>query len=85
MNITEITRSDILDYLLARTPGYHGRLELVPFLNRVFDLSAMPSTDNRFMNAERDIWQHMINNYDWDDRFYSKNILTYLVVMMKSS
>jgi hypothetical protein len=26
----------------------------------------MPSTDPRFENAEDDIWQHMINNDDWD-------------------
>jgi hypothetical protein len=69
MNITEITRSDILDYLLTRTPVYHGRLELIPFLKRVFDLSAMSSKDYRFEDAEGDIWQHMINNYDWDNRF----------------
>ena len=35
----------------------------------------MPSTDHRFNNAEGDIWQHMINNYDWDDQYL---LYTYL-------
>ena len=26
----------------------------------------MKSTDSRFKNAEDDIWQHTINNEDWD-------------------
>ena len=29
----------------------------------------MPSTDHRFGNAEEDIWQHCINNHDWDDQW----------------
>ena len=29
----------------------------------------MPSTDSRFQNAEGDIWQHRVNNYDWDDQW----------------
>jgi hypothetical protein len=27
----------------------------------------MTSTDHRFKDAEGDIWQHMVNNYDWDE------------------
>ncbi|MGM1020416.1 MAG: hypothetical protein ACQEXV_07705 [Bacillota bacterium] len=27
----------------------------------------MPSTDSRFKTASGDIWQHMINNSDWDE------------------
>lgn len=27
----------------------------------------MPSTDSRFPDAYGDIWQHRVNNYDWDD------------------
>jgi hypothetical protein len=69
MNITEVTRRDILDYLLIRESAYHGRLDVVTFLKRVFDLSSMPSTDGRFQNAEGDIWQHMVNNYDWTDEY----------------
>ena len=29
----------------------------------------MISTDSRFENALGDIWQHRVNNYDWDDNW----------------
>ena len=40
-------------------------MELLAFLKRVWDLSSMPSTDDRFQDAAGDIWQHMVNNFDW--------------------
>lgn len=46
---------------------YHGRLSEIDFLSRIYDLSSLPSTDNRFKNAEGDIWQHTVNNDDWDE------------------
>ena len=69
MEITEVTRRDILEFLLSRRIHFSGRLELIPFLKKVWDLSTMPSTDSRFKDAEGDIWQHMINNYDWDSKY----------------
>lgn len=63
--ITEITRSEIVDYLLLRKCPFHGNLDLMTFLKRVWNLSQMPSTDSRFENAEGDIWQHVVNNADW--------------------
>lgn len=55
---------------------YHGELEELAFLKRLYPLDIMPSYDSRFSNAEDDIWQHTINNndyeYGWiftDDRF----------------
>jgi hypothetical protein len=45
----------------------YGKLDEVKYLGRIFDLKALPSTDSRFDSAEDDIWQHRINNYDWDD------------------
>lgn len=66
MNITELTRRNIMDYLLIRGYPFYGKLDLISFLKRVWDLSSMPSTDHRFENAEGDIWQHMVNNRDWD-------------------
>src|SRR5437763_1902183 len=69
MNITEVTRRDILDYLITRKTPFSGNLELLEFLGRIWDLTAMPSTDGRFHNAYWDIRQHMINNYDWDDHY----------------
>jgi hypothetical protein len=73
--ITHLTRRDILDYLITRRPPYHGRLSIVSFLNRIFDLSRMPSTDRRFTDAAGDIGQHMIANNDWDDEYL---LYTYL-------
>jgi hypothetical protein len=67
--ITEITRRDIIDFLILRRMHFSGRLEITAFLNRIWDLSQMPSTDSRFNTAEGDIWQHMVNNNDWDDDY----------------
>lgn len=65
MKITDITRSSLIDHVLLRERPFHGRLELLAFLKRVWDLSSMPSTDSRFQDAAGDIWQHMVNNFDW--------------------
>jgi AbiJ N-terminal domain 3/TIR domain len=66
--ISEITRRDIIDVLLLdKSAPFHGRLDLISFLKRVWPLGSMPSTDGRFKDAEGDIWQHMVNNYDWDE------------------
>ncbi|WP_419234482.1 AAA family ATPase [Aliarcobacter cryaerophilus] len=35
------------------------------FLNSIWDLRAMPSTDDRYTNAYDDIIQHTVNNDDW--------------------
>lgn len=64
--LSEITRRDIVDWLLLRGAPFHGRLDLMSFLGRVWQLSDMPSTDHRFQDAHGDIWQHMVNNDDWD-------------------
>ena len=65
--ISEITRRDVIDALLLdSTAPFHGRLDLISFLKRVWPLTAMSSTDGRFNNAEGDIWQHMVNNSDWE-------------------
>ncbi|HWY54265.1 MAG TPA: TIR domain-containing protein [Terriglobales bacterium] len=65
--ISEITRRDIVDaILLDSTAPFHGRLDLISFLKRVWPLTTMSSTDGRFNNAEGDIWQHMVNNNDWE-------------------
>lgn len=38
----------------------------IDFLKRTYDLQRLPSYDNRFENAEGDIWQHTINNNDYE-------------------
>lgn len=47
-----------------------GRLSEIDFLSRLYDLDHMPSTDSRYSNASGDIWQHTVNNNDWEDYWY---------------
>lgn len=65
MSITEATRRDILDYLIAGNISYTGSLDLLEFLSRTWDLNAMPSTDGRYQTAYGDIWKHCVMNEDW--------------------
>ena len=88
--ITEITKRDIFelfksgytktDYFLDENSqikyNYYGRLKEIDFLNKLYPLDEMLSSDSRFENARNDIIQHTINNDDWefgwvfnDDRF----------------
>lgn len=90
--ISEITKRDILDLFMNGidipdlwdtkrvTYNYFGRLEEIEFLKRLYNLKSMPSLDSRFPDAERDIWQHTVNNNDYpfcwvfeDERFQLKN------------
>lgn len=75
MKITNITRSFLIDRILLANRPFHGRMELLAFLKRVWDLSSMPSTDSRFQDAAGDIWQHMVNNYDWSFDYLLRNRL----------
>lgn len=59
----------VIDGYSVRMPIY-GRLSEIDFLSRIYDLDNMPSTDNRFSNASGDIWQHTVNNDDWEDYWY---------------
>lgn len=65
--ISDITKRDILDYMQINKVNWSGRLEETEFLSRLYDLKNMPSYDSRFKDFEGDIWQHRVNNYDWDD------------------
>jgi hypothetical protein len=67
MKISQITRRDIVDAISVEAINWSGRMEESEFLSRLFNLSTLPSTDNRFKDAALDIWQHRINNFDWDD------------------
>ncbi len=67
MRISETTRRDMIDVILIDEVDWSGRLTELDFLSRLFDLKSMESFDGRFENAYGDIWQHRINNYDWED------------------
>ena len=60
-------RRDIFDAFRLEALAWSGDLEEPIFLGRIYDLESMPSRDSRFGNAEGDIWQHRVNNLDWDD------------------
>lgn len=79
MEITELTRRDIFSIFengcVEQIPfgsdrkyfyPYYGRLNEIDFLNRIYSLENMVTTDDRYNNAEEDIWQHTISNDDWD-------------------
>lgn len=68
-HISRETRRNIVDHLILMDEPFHGRLNVVDFLRRTWDLAGMPSTDPRFDTADGDIWQHMVNNSDWDDSY----------------
>jgi hypothetical protein len=65
--ISEITRRAIIDELSLSKFHWSGRLEEPEFLARLYKLKDLPSTDGRFKDAAGDIWQHRVNNNDWDD------------------
>ena len=65
--ISEVTRRDVTDYISAAGVSWAGRLEEPDFLSRIWRLAEMPSGDGRFPDAAGDIWQHRVNNYDWED------------------
>lgn len=67
MGISQITRRDVFDAMVAEKIIWNGRLEEPEFLARLFALQSLPSDDRRFEDAGGDIWQHRINNHDWDD------------------
>ncbi|MCY4115221.1 MAG: hypothetical protein OXG33_14995 [Chloroflexi bacterium] len=64
--IREGTRRDIVDMLVLRDASFHGRLDYMDFLKRVWPLDEMPSEDSRFRTATTDIATHM-GFRDWDD------------------
>lgn len=67
-------RRNILDGLRIDNVSWSGKLGDVEFLQRVYDLTKLPSYDSRYKDAAGDVWQHRVNNYDWEeDWVYSDN------------
>jgi hypothetical protein len=66
-SITEVTRRAIIDYLTASKIPWAGQMQEDAFLGRLYDLAHIPSTDNRYNDAGKDIWKHRVINEDWDD------------------
>lgn len=69
--ISKITRRAIFEILdTYMTTDFYGRLNEVEFWERIFNLENLPSSDNRYENMKGDLWQHRINNDDWEDNWY---------------
>lgn len=64
----DIKETELFDYFV-------GRGVLLDFLNSIWPLNAMPSTDPRFKTLHGDITQHCINNNDWEWDFLFAEIL----------
>lgn len=65
-------RQNIIDGLKLENVHWFGKLDDVEFLSRLYDLQRLPSKDTRYADAAGDIWQHRINNDDWEsDWIYS--------------
>ena len=69
MTITPITCKDLFDAMIIEEIDWSGSLEEPEFLSRLYDLNSLPSRDSRFDDAAGDIWQHRVNNFDWDDHW----------------
>ena len=65
--ITDVTRRHIADEMTIGKIWYHGNQTEPDFLARLFDLKSLPSKDYRYTNAYDDIYQHMVNNNDWEE------------------
>lgn len=59
-------RKNIVDGMRLDDVHWQGALNDVEFLSRLYDLDQLPSTDRRYLDASGDIWQHTVNNDDWD-------------------
>jgi hypothetical protein len=65
-------RMEIVDAIRLENVAWQGELDEVEFLQRLFDLSKLPSTDSRTpynRDAAADIWQHRVNNDDWEQNW----------------
>ncbi|MCG8915544.1 DUF4263 domain-containing protein [Actinokineospora sp. PR83] len=66
--ITLLTRREIFDYLRGDGGPWWGRLDEIEFLEPLYDLDKLSSTDPRFKTARQDITQHrVVNPQDWPD------------------
>ena len=64
--ITEVSRRAIIDHFTISKTSWAGRYTDDAFLGRLYDLTALPSYDNRYQNAAGDIFQHRVRNDDWE-------------------
>jgi ABC-type multidrug transport system ATPase subunit len=69
MKLTKKIRLDILRVLLSEQDLFgkpQDDINIIKFLDEMFELKSLPSEDDRYSNAYDDAYQHLINNYDWE-------------------
>lgn len=67
-DVSRISRLDIISRLRTEKVAWSGSLSEIEFLQRLYDLESLPSTDPRFQDAAGDIWKHRIDHpTDWPD------------------
>jgi hypothetical protein len=64
--IPKRVRRSIINRMKRDKLMWNGYLNQPEFLEPLYDLNKLPSTDSRFDDANGDIWQHTVNNDDWD-------------------
>lgn len=71
MAITREQRLEIYKSInaLGSIWGQSGMISKVQFLNRIWELRLMSSSDPRFKTAAEDAKKHLIDNDDWDDGY----------------
>jgi len=68
--ISELTSRDIFDFIRVNNIDWAGRLSEIEFLDRLYDLDGLPSTDSRSWSksARQDIGTHRVAfPADWSD------------------
>lgn len=65
-SLSRNVRNNIFDGMRLEQIYWQGQLNNVEFLNRLYELKKLPSRDDRFKDAAGDIWQHCVNNDDWE-------------------
>jgi len=65
-SVVDFEKEELVEYKM----DFSGRLSEIDFLNRLYNLSELPSYDSRYKTAAQDIWQHTINNDDWGDFWF---------------
>ncbi|GEC80094.1 AAA family ATPase [Flavobacterium aquatile] len=69
IKLSKKLKNDILNVIITQDNSF-GDLStgdgILEFLSKIWDLRIMPSTDGRYNDAYGDIYQHMVNNDDWD-------------------
>ena len=72
--ITQITRKAIFDEIRMGGLFYIPQeISEVEFWGRLYNLQELPSSDRRYKNMAGDMYQHRINNLDWDDYWFLSN------------